>query len=533
MKPKNLEKPKTSGLSFFDAFRQIGSLTALSRFFGFGRDVIFAITLGSGLLADAFFVAFRLPNLFRRLTAEGAITNAFLPSYTGIEQTSGASAAALFAAEIQRTLLWSLVAITLVLEFAMPFVIAALAPGFLETEDRFNDTVLLARLTVPYMPMVSMVAFWAALTNANDRFLGGALAPIILNILLMAGAFVSSLSAAFGAIPLALSVPIAGIFQMLLMQRMLRAIDKRPSWGFWPKISAAGKLMWRKFFAAALGASGLQLNLLVDTILASLLPVGAISALYYSDRVSQLPLGIIGIALGTALLPRLSRLEALGDEKSIRDTIAGGVRLGLFFAIPSMVGAFVLSKTLIVGLFAYGAFRLEMIAPTADVLVAYSVGIPAFVMAKVFLPSFYAAQDPITPLKITFVSVAFNILASLFLMQILGVVGLALATSLSSWLSVFLLVFVLVRRGRFDWRVCRSFWGIILASFLMGLGLFFIRPVFDNHMMYDGLLSEAFGLMMLVFLGCIFYFTFSYMMGSTPPEITSLLRRSRFFKGKS
>ena len=220
------------------------------------------MTIGAGPLADAFFVAFKLPNLFRRLTAEGAITNAFLPAYAKAKK-QGEDAAALLAAEIQLTLLWGLVALTLVMEIFMPQVIGFLAPGFSEGDQRFQDAVTLGRITLPYLPMVSMVAFWAAVTNANNRFLGGAAAPIILNIMLMIGALISSISASFGAVPLAFAVPVAGVLQMLLMQRMLKAIHKQPSWGLWPKISAAGKAMWRKFLAAALGAGSTQLNLLV------------------------------------------------------------------------------------------------------------------------------------------------------------------------------------------------------------------------------------------------------------------------------
>ena len=303
-------EPQQRGPSFFGAVRQIGGLTAISRVLGFGRDVILAVTIGAGPLADAFFVAFKLPNLFRRLTAEGAITNAFLPAYAKAKK-QGEDAAALLAAEIQLTLLWGLVAITLVMEIFMPQVIGFLAPGFSEEDQRFQDAVTLARITLPYLPMVSMVAFWAAVTNANNRFLGGAAAPIILNIMLMIGALVSSISASFGAVPLAFAVPIAGVLQMLLMQRMLKAIHKQPSWGLWPKISAAGKAMWRKFLAAALGAGSTQLNLLVDTILASLMPVGAISALYYADRIAQLPLGVIGIALGTAFRGLILRPQVI------------------------------------------------------------------------------------------------------------------------------------------------------------------------------------------------------------------------------
>ena len=242
--------------------------------------------------------------------------------------------------------------------------------------------------------MVSMVAFWAAVTMPITVFWGAA-APIILNIMLMIGALISSISASFGAVPLAFAVPVAGVLQMLLMQRMLKAIHKQPSWGFWPKISVAGKAMWRKFLAAALGAGSTQLNLLVDTILASLMPVGAISALYYADRIAQLPLGVIGIALGTALLPRLSHLEASGDIAQTRSVLAGGIRLGLFFAVPAMVGSLLIADIIISGLFGYGAFTVSPTPQVDDICWGYRL----FILVKT-QPAFFAANAPKPPLRL-------------------------------------------------------------------------------------------------------------------------------------
>ena len=518
--------PAASGPSFFGAVKQIGGLTAISRVLGFGRDVILAFTIGAGPLADAFFVAFKLPNLFRRLTAEGAITNAFLPAYAKAKK-QGEEQAASLAAEIQLTLLWGLVALTVVMEIFMPAVIGFLAPGFSPTDQRFQDAVDLARITLPYMPMVSMVAFWAAVTNANNRFLGGAAAPIILNIMLILGALVSSLSAGVGAVPLAIAVPVAGVLQMLLMQRMLKAINKQPRWGLWPTISSAGKAMWRKFLAAALGAGSTQLNLLVDTILASLMPVGAISALYYADRIAQLPLGVIGIALGTALLPRLSHLEAAGDLKETRSVLAGGIRLGLFFALPAMVGCFIIADVIIAGLFGYGAFSQEMITPTAQVLMAYALGIPSFILAKILQPAFFAANDPKTPLKITVLSVAVNLVGSITLMQFYGVVGLALATSLASWVSVLVMAVLLWRRGRLDHGIKDGLGAVVVSTAVMALVLWLGRMIYDHDLIYSGLFQSAFALVVLIGIGTITYFTIALLSGALSRDMLAELRRRK------
>ena len=510
---------KQSGPSFFGAVRQIGVLTALSRVLGFGRDVVLATAIGAGPIADAFFVAFKLPNLFRRLTAEGAITNAFLPAYAKARQHGGEKAAASLAEEIQITLLWGLVILTLVMEFTMPYVIGVLAPGFTEEDGRADTAITLARLTIPYLPMISLVAFWAALTNANNRFLGGAAAPIILNIMLMLAAVIGALSASFGAIPVAIAVPVAGLFQMLLMRRMLAAIDKSPKWGFWPRISTAGKSMWKKFWSAALGAGGMQLNLLVDTILASLLPVGAISSLYYADRIAQLPLGVIGIALGTALLPRLSKLEAEGNIDDIRAVISRGQRLGLFFALPAMVGAILLAEPIIGGLFGYGAFSQSMVSPTAQVLMAYALGIPFFVMAKIFQPAFYAAEDPQTPLKISIFTVIFNLGASLSLMPYFGAAGLALATAMASMLSVIIMAIILYRRQRFDLHGDGTVTKTIIATIAMGAVIAGAAPYTQGLSLAAGFMHEAVNLMILMVIGTVVFFGVSFLIGALPKDM--------------
>jgi len=514
----------SGGRSLFGAVRQIGGLTALSRVLGFGRDILLAIVLGGGPVADAFFVAFKLPNLFRRMTAEGAMTNAFLPAYAKAEKESPEAARRL-AEEIQITLLWALVLITIVMELAMPLVITFLAPGFSNEGGRFETAVMLARITMPYLPMISLVALWAAITNANNHFFGGAAAPVLLNLVLMAGAVTAGLLAGSGAVPVAVAVPLAGVFQMVLLQRMLVRVDRVPRWMMFPRISDAGRRMWRSFFSAAIGAGGMQINLLVDTILASLLPIGAISALYFADRIAQLPLGIIGIALGTALLPQLSRLEAAGDEASVVRTMGKAITLGMFFALPAMVGAICLAEEIIGGLFAYGAFDPARITPVAEVLIAYGLGIPAFILAKILQPAFYAAHDPKTPLKISFATILINLVASVLLMQVLGVAGLALATTLASWVSVLVMGLILKRRGRLDFGSVSGLGRIIWISLLMAAVI-----VLAKMYLLDLLVGQPFGrilgLAVLVLIGGVVYFGLAYLAGALPFETDEKQRRA-------
>ena len=301
------------GLSLGWAFRQIGSLTAVSRIMGFMRDIAFAAFLGAGGAADAFLVALKLPNMFRRLSAEGAMTNAFLPNYAAIREEHGRAAALRLAAEAQIFLIIGLCLLVIIAEIFMAELILLLAPGFADTPERLRAAIDLARITMPYLPLISIVALWAAIANAHDHFKAGAAAPIIANICFIAGALLIPLIASqmdmMRAVPVAVALLVAGLAQLGFLYWTLARIDAVPAL-VWPRLSDAGRKMWRNFLPAAAGAGGMQINLLIDLILASLLPVGAISWLYYADRVAQLPLGIVGIALGTALLPRLSAAEA-------------------------------------------------------------------------------------------------------------------------------------------------------------------------------------------------------------------------------
>lgn len=503
------------GPGLLAAMSQIGGLTALSRILGFCRDILIAVFIGAGPVADAFFIAFKLPNLFRRLTAEGAMTNAFMPAYARAKK-AGEDVAASLAADVQITLLWALVLITLLLELTMPAVIAMLAPGFDRDGERYAEAVALARITMPFLPMISLVAFWAAITNAHNRFLGGAAAPVILNICLIGGALGCGVIGAAGAVPLAISVPISGVLQLVFMLHMLGRINKIPAFLWRPRLLEQSRRMWRNFFSAAVGAGAMQINLLVDTILASTLPAGAIAGLYYADRIAQLPLGIIGIALGTALLPRLSHLEAGNKLDAVRHVLARGFQAGLFFGLPAAVASILLAEVIIGGLFAYGAFDPARIMPVAGILMAYGAGIPAFILAKIIQPAFFAANDPKTPLRIAFLTIAVNIVLSLTLMRIFGAAGIALATSVSSWLSVLIMVVVLFRRNRLDFRILETLIRVAVSTGVMAAVLITLKTLLEQS---DGVLGIAFvSLLLLVGAGLVTYLGLSRLLGAWPKD---------------
>ena len=516
-------------MSLGKAFGQIGSLTAISRIFGFIRDLIFAHILGAGAATDAFFIAFKLPNLFRRLTADGAMTNAFLPAFSHLRKEAGKSAAIMLAAEVQIILLLVLSFIVILAEIFMPLVIGFLAPGFIDTPQRFEAAVTLARVTIPYLPMISLVALWAAITNAHDRFFGGAASPIILNLGLIAGAlcvplFQDTNPALLQANPVLLSLPVAvailfaGVAQMLLLQTALGRVSARPAL-IRPHISSSGRKMWRHFLPAALGAGGLQINLLVDTILASLLAAGSVSWLYYGDRVAQLPLGVIGIALGTALLPRLSKLEAESRQAEIADELARAMKLAAFFSLPCAVACLVMSETIIGGLFGGGAFTQSDIIAAAGALVAYGIGIPAYVVSKIFQPAFFAAGQAGLILRISLGAVVLNVVASLYFMQVFAHVGLALATSLAAYSVLFIQGWLLFKSNKLKIRSLRLFGAPALSSLIMGAVILAILRA--DIVPLDWQARQVIELGLVILVGGLSYVIASWQFGCLPRELRS------------
>ena len=507
-----------SGMSLKRAFSQISGLTFLSRILGFVRDICFAHFMGAGSAADAFLVAFKLPNLFRRLTAEGALTNAFLPVYALAKETKGQPAALILAAEVQTALLLALTVIVVGMEIFMPAIIAVLAPGFTATPDRFAAAIDLARITMPYLPMISLVALWAAVLNSADDFIAGAFAPVILNLFLIGGAVLIPFSSdllqtpsSMLAVPLSAALLLAGICQMALLQARLHRRKLSLKWRF-GRISAGARAMWAGFVPAALGAGATQINLLVDLVLASLLEVGAISWLYYADRIAQLPLGLVGIALGTALLPRLSRIEAASDtdrrKKDFARELSAGFMPAACLVLPATAALLIIAEPIIIGLFHSGAFSLDDGKAAAAALIAYAIGLPAFVGLKLTGAALYAVQKARLVMVISLISVGLNILLSLYLMQILGYVGLALATVLVSWMGFVWQLGWLARAERLDKTALRAVFLSLFCAGIMAGGLYFSAPFIQTALLDDRLVLIA-----LVFLGAMIYFLMGWMTG--------------------
>jgi putative peptidoglycan lipid II flippase len=450
----------------------VGSYTLLSRVFGFVRDILTAAILGAGPVADAFFVAQRLPNLFRSLFAEGAFSAAFVPLFAGTMAEHGKEAARIFAEDALAVLLAALLGFVLLGEIFMPAVMEVIAPGFSEDPSKFALAVELARITFPYLLFIALVALQGGVLNSVDRFAAAAATPILLNLFLIAALLMMDRFGWHDGRALAWAVTGAGLAQFLwLMFSCARAglALRLPL----PRLTPGVKHTLAIMAPGTVGAGVTQLNLLISTALASLLPSGSVSYLYYADRLNQLPLGVVGIAVGTAILPPLSRQIRLGHVTDAVVTQNRGLELALLLTLPAAVALALLATPILSVLFQRGAFGAADTAATAAALSAYAAGLPAFVLIRVLAPAFFARHDTATPVKIAIGTMAANLGLTLVLMQFLAHVGIALATTIAGWINALTLLLLLIRRGhfRFDRRARRNLPRVGAAALGMGVVL--------------------------------------------------------------
>jgi putative peptidoglycan lipid II flippase len=450
----------------------VGSYTLLSRVFGFVRDILTASLLGAGPVADAFFVALRLPNLFRSLFAEGALSAAFVPLVAGTAAQSGKAAARAYAEDVLAVLLTALLVFVVLAEMAMPLVMAVIAPGFGRDPEKFRLAVELARISFPYLLFIALVALQGGVLNALDYFAAPAATPVLLNLFLIAALL---LSKGFGwqdGHALAWAVAAAGFAQFLwLMFACARAgvVLRLPP----PRLTPAVRRTLAIMAPGVLGAGVTQLNLLISTMLASTLVGGSVSFLYYADRLNQLPLGVVGIAVGTAILPPLSRQLRQADGEAANATQNRGLELALLLTLPAAVALALLAVPILAALFQRGAFGAADTAATAAALAAYAGGLPAFVLVRVLAPAFFARHDTRTPVKLAIAAMLVNLALTLALMRPFAHVGIALATSAAGWVNALGLLLLLVRRRHFrlDRRARRNLPRIAAAALGMGLVL--------------------------------------------------------------
>jgi putative peptidoglycan lipid II flippase len=449
----------------------IGLWTLVSRVLGFLRDMLTAIFLGAGPVADAFFVAQRLPNLFRSLFAEGAFNAAFVPLFAGMIAAEGKNAAQRFAEDALAVLVTVLLLFVIAAEVFAPALVRVIAPGFADEPDKFALTVALTRITFPYLLYISLASLQGSVLNSVGRFAAYAATPTLLNIF-MIGALL--LVRPISGQVLAWAVTAGGFAQFVwLLVSCERA--GLPLSLPWPRFTPAVKKLLRLMGPGTFGAGVTQLNLTVSTAIASLLPTGAVSYLYYADRLNQLPLGVVGIAVGTAILPTLSRQVRTGDEAGAIDTQNRGLELALLLTLPAAVGLGVLARPILAILFQHGAFGPADTIATGNALAAYALGLPAFVLVKILAPGFFARHDTKTPVLIAAGALAVNAILTVLLGIVLPFahVGIASATTIAGWINALLLLALLLKRRHFalDNRARRMLPRILAAAIGMGLAL--------------------------------------------------------------
>ena len=515
-------------MSFARSLFTVSGFTILSRVSGFVRDSLTAMFLGAGATADAFFVAQRLPNLFRSLFAEGAFSAAFVPLYTTEQERNGREAAQQFAGHALSLLLAALIPFSGLVMLFMPQVMLILAPGFEREPEKYRLAVEYSTITFPYLMLISVTALQTGVLNAQGRFGPGAAAPIAYNIVLVAGLFLSHLFHWQTGATLAWSVTISGVVQMLwLAISCYRARVSIPL--IRPAMSEVSRKLFHRIGPGAIGAGAAQVNLLISTILASTLPTGAVSWLFYADRLNQLPLGIVGIAVATTLLPLLSRHVEHGDEVKVTHYTSRAIEFCLMLGLPSTIGLIVLAQPIIQSLFEHGAFAHNDTMQTMQALGGYALGIPAFLLVKVFASSFFARHDTKTPVKIALIAMSVNVIASVLLLGLMQHVGIALANSLAVWVNAILLYRTL-RRNRGgsigDANLRRRAPRIVASSLGMGAlawGLVYVTSDWFSTAHLSGELVILFG---IIGITAIFYAGLLQLTGAMRwQEVLAILRR--------
>jgi putative peptidoglycan lipid II flippase len=509
-------------------FRSVFTISfyiSLSRILGFVRDVVIANYLGVSMLSDAFFAAFRLPNYFRRIFAESAFNSAFVPIFIEkLQDKSSTRDEFNFVHNIFSFLFYALLIFTILLQIFMPFCMKILFPGFFENPEKSLLLVNLSRITIFYLIFISLVSLLSGILNSIGKFAVPASAPIILNITLIAAVFIFGSMTPTYAHALSWGVFLAGILQFL----WLFYFTSKAGFLLYPKfprLNADAKKFFKKLLPGIVGANVMQINLLVDSIFASSI-AGAVSYLYYADRVNQLPLAMIGIAIGIALLPALSRKIKAGENESAIALQNKAIEFGMILVIPATLALTVLSYPIISALFERGAFREEQSDFVAKALMFYSFGLPSYVLVKVMEPSFFSRGDTKTPMKIAIVCLINNaVLNVVFSFLGYGYVGIILASVGSTYLNLFMLTSTLLRKKHFYFEKTfgRKLLAILTPAVLMAAALFFMKEFFAT----SEALNKIYELVIMISGGILIYAASSYFSGSL-----DIVLKSKFLNRK-
>jgi len=478
--------------------------TIISRLLGYLRDILIAIFLGTSLLADVFFVAFRIPNTFRRLFSEGTFNAAFVPSYSS-ELTKKNNSSNKFANETFNLLFLSLLILVLLVQLFMPLFVSIIAPGFTSELDKINLAIYLTRITFPFVMLVSLASFFSAILNSHNRFAESAAAPIILNVILIIILSLSKIIDDQLVYYLSYGVTLSGLIQLIFLYFFVKKYFQI-KFVFKIGISKKVKIFFKKLLPSVFSSGVTQINILVGTIIASF-QTSAVSYLYYADRIYQINLAIAGIAIGVVILPQLSKYIIEKKQKKINLIQNKALELSLFLSLPASIALLVASEEIISALFGYGQFDQNSVYNSARALYFFSLGLPAFAMIKVFSNFFFANHDTKVPFYISFISVILNIVLSLYYFKSIGFIIIPIATSVSSWFNLIILFLILKKRNLFSFNnvFLSRFFKIVVASILTGFFFNYLIVLFGNEMSFDNSLKSIY-LILSVFLNFFFIF---------------------------
>ena len=525
-------------MSLMKSITTVGGCTLVSRIIGFVRDILIAKFLGASMMADAFFVALRFPNLFRSLFAEGTLNVAFVPLFSGELHAKGKPQALVFARSVFSFLFYVLLIFTVFMEIFMPSFMFLLAPGFESIPGKLALTTTLSRITFPFLLCVSLVSLLSGVLNSVGKFWAAAFAPALLNLTMIAALFIITpfINNPYApAYALSLGVCIAGFLELVWLFYYVK--KEKMIFGLIGPIKALFhmthevKLLLKRMGPGVLGSGVYQINLFLDTLFVSFVGAGAISWLNYAHHLFQLPIGIIGVAIGTALLPVLSKHIKAGEKEQANTQINRGLEVSLIMSISSMIGLALLAHPIIAVLFERGAFSAQDTLQTSKALIMFSFGLPAYMMTKALSPFFYARGDTTTPVKIAIVGVALNAALALTLMQFWGFVGIAAATGITVWVNAIQYIVRLNKQGEFSldamfkYRLPR----IILSGMAMGVCLFISLDLISDRFPKWQHETSVHSIMLLGVLICVGVGSFGTMLlatkGITLRDIKSFLKR--------
>lgn len=493
----------------------VGGYTVGSRLVGFLREILTASFLGAGPAADALVLAIKLPSFFRRLFAEGAFNAAFVPLFAGLLATKGEKEARSFAEMILTILTSTLLLLVLLVEFFLPTLLPALVPGFKQTPERLQYAIEFTRITFPFIFFISLTALFSGVLNSIEKFAAAASSPMAGNLAIIAVVFSLHDSFQSSGAAFALGVTVCGVLQLLWViipawRNGMRLHFRKPTLS--PSV--------RKFFSivgpAAMGSGVVQINLFIGAFIASWLPTGAISYMNYADRLNQLPLSVVGVAVSTALLPILSKSIRKGNESQALRNQNTALEFSLFLVLPAMTGLICLAPQLIKMVFERGAFTQADAAATALTLQAFAIGLPAYVMIKVFSTSFFARQDTKTPIMTAGAGIVVDIILSVILMQSFAQVGIAMATAAAAWVNAGLLAVILWRKGHFPvTRQLLSYFPKITACCgIMAVPLLLIQTQLQGMMMHYSSFTHTVITLTMVGVGVVIFVYAAHVIGA-------------------